>query len=128
MEYLNRYNDTYTFTKTEDGDVLWEGSFEYCRLGWANNYDDAYIAYTADMDTDERLTFGEFTNAVHKEGLEKYRHLVKTDVSKIHMVDPSGGPYIEEGMHLGRFSDEFQNMIVHGFEPIETGFKIITKK
>lgn len=128
MEYLNRYNDTYTFTKTEDGDVLWEGSFEYCRLGWANKYDDAYIAYTADVDTDERLTFGEFTNAVHKEGLEKYRHLVKTDVGKIHMVDPSGGPYIEEGMRLGRFSDEFQNMIVQGFESIETGFKIIIKK
>ena len=45
------------------------------------------------------------------------------------MVDPSGGPYIEEGMHLGRLlGEEFQNMIVHGFENIEGGWKILIKK
>lgn len=31
--YRNRYGDTYTFTKQKDGDVLWEGDFEYIRAG-----------------------------------------------------------------------------------------------
>ena len=34
MEYTNRYGDIYTFTKQEDGNVLWEGSFEWCRFGF----------------------------------------------------------------------------------------------
>ena len=33
MEYRNRYGDVYTFTKQEDGNVLWEGDFNYCRTG-----------------------------------------------------------------------------------------------
>jgi len=33
MEYRNRYGDVYTFTKQEDGNVLWEGKFEYVRTG-----------------------------------------------------------------------------------------------
>lgn len=31
--YLNRYGDTYIFTKLKDGNVLWEGDFEYMRAG-----------------------------------------------------------------------------------------------
>jgi 3D (Asp-Asp-Asp) domain-containing protein len=27
MEYVNRYNDTYTFTLDEDNNILWKGSF-----------------------------------------------------------------------------------------------------
>ena len=30
MEYKNRYGDVYTFTKQEDGSVLWEGDFKHC--------------------------------------------------------------------------------------------------
>ena len=33
MEYANRYGDVFTFTKQEDGNVLWEGPFEYIRVG-----------------------------------------------------------------------------------------------
>lgn len=33
MEYRNRYGDVYTFTKQEDGNVLWEGDFEFMRSG-----------------------------------------------------------------------------------------------
>ena len=33
MEYRNRYGDVYTFTKQEDGNVLWEGDFEFIRSG-----------------------------------------------------------------------------------------------
>tara|TARA_R110001632_G_scaffold225107_1_gene357915 strand:+ start:211 stop:555 length:345 start_codon:yes stop_codon:yes gene_type:complete len=40
MEYRNRYGDTYTFTKQEDGNVLWEGDFQYCRFGVDKDQDD----------------------------------------------------------------------------------------
>ena len=33
MEFRNRYGDVYTFTKQEDGNVLWEGDFNHCRAG-----------------------------------------------------------------------------------------------
>ena len=33
MEFRNRYGDVYTFTKQEDGNVLWEGDFNHCRTG-----------------------------------------------------------------------------------------------
>ncbi len=32
-EYTNRYGDVYTFTKQEDGNVLWEGPFDRVRSG-----------------------------------------------------------------------------------------------
>lgn len=32
-KYTNRYGDIYTFTKQDDGNVLWEGSFEHMRAG-----------------------------------------------------------------------------------------------
>tara|TARA_R110000796_G_scaffold133705_1_gene249335 strand:+ start:48 stop:380 length:333 start_codon:yes stop_codon:yes gene_type:complete len=32
-KYTNRYGDVYTFTKQEDGNVLWEGPFEVIRAG-----------------------------------------------------------------------------------------------
>ena len=33
VNYRNRYGDNYTFTKQKDGNVLWEGDFEYIRAG-----------------------------------------------------------------------------------------------
>lgn len=39
MKYTNRYGDVYTFTKQENGDVLWEGNFEFSRYGFDNNPD-----------------------------------------------------------------------------------------
>ena len=33
VKIRNRYGDQYTFTKQEDGNVLWEGPFEYMRAG-----------------------------------------------------------------------------------------------
>ena len=35
--YKNRYGDEFTFTPTEDGNILWEGNFEYNRLGFSND-------------------------------------------------------------------------------------------
>ncbi len=136
VEYKNRYNDIYTFSKTEDGDVLWKGDFRWCRNAWANDYNKAYEQYL--KDEPNPISFEDFQVEVHNYDKttfepsfigEKYRMLVFSDMTKIHMVDPSGGPYIEEGMHLGRLlGEEFQNMIVNGFENIEGGWKILIKK
>ena len=49
MKYTNRYGDVYTFTKQEDGSVLWEGSFKWCRFGWPNVYKEAYQQYCKDV-------------------------------------------------------------------------------
>ena len=40
VKYKNRYGDVYTFTKQEDGNVLWEGDFEFHRYGKTNNPDE----------------------------------------------------------------------------------------
>jgi hypothetical protein len=34
VEYENRYGDVFTFTKQEDGNILWEGNFKHHRIGF----------------------------------------------------------------------------------------------
>ncbi len=137
VEYTNRYNDAFTFSKTEDGDILFEGEFKWMRCSWPNVYDDAYNAYCADVDTDERMTLGEFKEAVHeydKETFEstplskKYRGLVYSDQSIIDMIDPSGGPYMHAGYDMGMFDESFKGMIAEEFKPVPEGYLIKIKK
>ena len=40
VKYENRYGDVYTFTKQENGDVLWEGNFEHHRIGYDEDIKD----------------------------------------------------------------------------------------
>ena len=134
-KYNNRYGDEYTFTVAENGvDVLWEGEFRHCRLGWPNVYKEAYEAYRKDGGD---MHIEEFKKAVHEYDYEKseytplakqYGKLVYSDTKKISMVDPSGGPYITEGQMLSHIigGDEM-NVIVESFEPVETGYLIKTK-
>ena len=35
--YTNRYGNEFTFTEDPDGNVLWEGDFEYIRLKLKKN-------------------------------------------------------------------------------------------
>ena len=37
--YKNRYGDVFTFTPDEDGNILWEGDFQYCRFGFEESPD-----------------------------------------------------------------------------------------
>jgi len=138
VEYKNRYGDVFTFTKQENGNILWEGEFEHCRFGWPNVYKDAYEKYCADTDSDERMTLGEFKREVHDGSFDdnerwipsqinkQYAKLVYSDTKSICMVDPSGGPYISSGMDMGMFEDEFKGRIVSSFVPVETGYLIQT--
>lgn len=138
--YENRYGDVFTFTKTEDGNILMEGIWKWMRSGWPNVYDDAYKAYCADVDTDERMTMGEFKIAVHKaiydsenkyvsmsEISTKYASLIYSDKNKIDMIDPSGGPYLHAGHDMGTFDKSFDGMIIEEFKSVPEGYKIIIK-
>jgi C1A family cysteine protease len=129
--HTNRYGDKFTFTETEDGNILWEGSFKHCRFAWPNVYDSAYKAYCDD--TEKPITLNKFKKAVHeydKETYEstplskKYRSLVYSDTSIIDMVDPSGGPYLTSEMPANTLIPGMKGKITH-FEPVETGYKIL---
>ena len=82
---------------------------------------------------------GEFEKAVHEAEYDeegkyvkmsdislKYAKLVYSDTKKICMVDPSGGPYVTTKMPANMFIPEMKGNII-GFEPIETGYKIIVE-
>jgi hypothetical protein len=132
--YKNRYGDIYTFTQSDDNNILWEGNFEYCRITMSNDYMKAYKAYLEDnCYSDHCLMFSEFKNAIHeyndikrkyKLGF-KYLNLVEPLTDKSFSVDPSGGPFIALDMPLTSFG--FENHIVKDFERTKTGYKIITK-
>jgi hypothetical protein len=123
--YKNRYGDIYTFTPTSDGNILWEGSFSYTRFAWPNDYTDAYNTYLEQGGT---MPLNEFKKKIHEWDEEKKDYvmdrdlvkLIKSDLSKIDMVDPSGGPYIGTGM-------EWMGKIVVGIKPQESGYLLVTE-
>ena len=138
--YTNRYNDVFTFSKTNDGNILFEGEFKWMRCGWPNVYDQAYMAYCADTDSDERMTVGEFKKEVHEAVYDsegkyvsmsptsiKYAKLVYSDTTKIDMIDPSGGPYLHSGHDMGMFDESFKGMVIDYFKPLPEGYLILIK-
>lgn len=130
--YTNRYGDQFTFTKDEDGNILWEGNFGYCRVGFPNDYTKAYAEYVNDGGL---LSLEEFKVKVHEWDDEnkvhvlgyKYASMVESLKDQLNMVDPSGGPYIARDFPMDLFGDEFKGMIVKDFQWIKTGYKIIVK-
>jgi hypothetical protein len=135
MEWKNRDGDTYTFTLQEDGSILWEGDFKYCRIGYPNVYKEAYQQYRKDGGY---MFIETFIEKVHEQVYEngewvglseiglKYRHLVYSDTKTIDMVDPSGGPCIKVHQQLDWLGEEFKNLCVSTITPIETGYRIGT--
>lgn len=122
MKITNRYGDEFTFTLLEDGNVQWSGEFEYCRFGFPNDYTLAYEAYVNTEGMHDRtLSMSRFKEAVHKQedSCHVYARLVDS-VDEINMVDPSGGPYMTEGM-------EILGKTIYRFERNEEGYLIITK-
>jgi hypothetical protein len=132
--YKNRYGDIFTFTLQDDGNILWEGNFEYCRIGMPNDYTKAYNQYVNDnKHVQSLMSFNQFKDVVHEYDDEthqyiydKYVRMVEPLKDKIGMVDPSGGPYISVGMSLSSFG--FKDLKVKDFETKENGFLIITDK
>lgn len=133
-KYTNRYGDVFTFTEDDSHDILWEGNFQYCRIGMPNDYTKAYNQYLKDNEHNQSLiTFEQFQSVVHDYDDEthtyvydKYVRMIESLNNEIEMVDPSGGCYISRGMSLDFIG--YKNYIVQDFEKIETGYKIITIK
>jgi hypothetical protein len=132
--YKNRYGDIFTFTLQDDGNVLWEGNFKYCRFGMPNDYTKAYNQYVNDnKHVQSLMSFNQFKDVVHEYDDEthqyiydKYVRMVESIKDKISMIDPSGGPYISVGMPLSSFG--FKDLKVKDFEIKENGYLIITDK
>jgi len=133
-EYKNRYGDVFTFTEDENHDILWEGNFEFCRIGMPNDYTRAYEAYLKDNESKQSLmTLTQFKSAVHnyddetlKYDYPQYIQMVDCLRDEIEMIDPSGGPYLARGRSLDSLI--FKKFIIKDFEKIGTGYKIITEK
>jgi hypothetical protein len=127
-EFINRYNDVFTFEYNEKGNIQWSGNFKHCRFGVANVYNDAYNEYKRDGGT---LSMKEFIEEVHyydpetfesSEISKTYRELVYSDWNTIAMVDPSGGPYISKGFDMSFFEMKGK---VNVFIPNEDGYEIV---
>lgn len=140
IKYTNRYKDEFTFTKQEDGNVLWEGDFKNHRIGNSNDYKLAYQNYCKDSSGMgiHPMHIETFKEAIHESVYDEndryvgpssigkqYQNLVKSN-PWISMVDPSGGPCLNEHSKLDKFGEELKGLCVQRFEPIETGYKIIT--
>jgi len=132
--YKNRYGDIFTFTLQDDGNVLWEGNFEYCRFGIPNDYTNAYNQYLNDnKHNKDAMSFNQFKEEVHRWDDEtnqyvydKYVRMVESIEDKIDMVDPSGGCYISSGMSLDFLG--FKGLVVKDFVQKNNGYLIITEK
>lgn len=134
--HTNRYGDEFVFTLLEDGNIQWEGKFEYCRVGFPNDYQSAYQAYLkveSNPPHDHTLSLSEFKEEVHRSVYDEndnylgpceiarvYGPMVKPKTDIVNMVDPSGGPYLNEGM-------EIMGKTIKEFKSIKNGYLIITK-
>ena len=136
ITHKNRYGDVYTFTEDEDGNILWEGPFLYCRNGFPNDYTKAYDAYVNDLDGQQAMNISDFIKEVTRYDSDnggytdigkKYSKEITTLFELITMVDPSGGPYLSSDMAVESISEELTGLVIDRFESVETGWKIFLK-
>jgi len=128
-KYTNRYGDVYTFTPTEEGNVLWQGPFHYCRFGMPNDYTEAYEEYINDGGD---MSLEQFEKEVHNYDADKgeyihykYLQLVTCIENKISMIDPSGGPYMAVGMNSEYAHPDIKDKRIVDFKQVENGYEII---
>ena len=137
MEYKNRYGDVFTFEQLENGNIQWSGDFKHCRFGWPDDYSIAYEKYKEDK-FGEATTLEEFVEELHEQIYDDDMHFIgysltseiygeyvipKTNV--INMVDPSGGPYISQGMDMKVFGLQGR---VKEFISNKDGYEIVIDK
>jgi hypothetical protein len=127
-KYKNRDGDEYTFTLDNEGNILWQGSFQWVRTGSPNDYTNAYNSYRIDggelnFEDFKKLLLDNYHNMAHP--IRKYVSMVEAVLNRIDMVDPSGGPYITVGTNMGLFSDEFKDFIVGDIKRVDDGYKLI---
>lgn len=142
IEYKNRYNDVFTFSKTLDGNILMEGNFEFMRFGHPNVYDEAYYdEYIPNTHFTEIIALEKFIEEIHGEAYNKHKEVMeRTDIAKkyskfvysdetiIDMIDSSGGPYLIKGTDMGKFDKSFEGMIIDQFKQVDNDYLIIIQK
>ena len=123
-KYTNRYGDKFLYTLQEDGNIMWTGKFEYCRIGMPNDYSKAWKYFN---EVYGGLSFEDFKKDVHSYDEEKEAYvfpdvitLITSKTDEINMVDPSGGPYLTSGMKL-------MEKTIKEFKYTENGYLIITE-
>lgn len=138
--YQNRYGDNIVFEHISDNKIRMTGyNPDWMRCAYENDYSEAYEAYKLACDSLEEpdmdllfddpiqnvcraLTFDEFKEEVHKEyfytnqKLRSYVMLVKSNKTDIHMVDPSGGPYVSKFTDLGRYFNDNKTRKINKIE------------
>ncbi len=127
-EYTNRYGDKFTFELNERGNIDWKGNFEYCRYGFPNDYSKAWEVFKEEYGG---LDYEEFVGAIHTYDEETNSYvfadllpLVESKKNVINMVDPSGGPFIKEGMDMKLFG---LKGIVKEFISNKDGYEIVVE-
>lgn len=143
--YINRYGDKITFKELANNKISMSGyDPAYARIGWENDYSDAYEIYCMecmaleepDMNllvedvpvssTLRKLTYPEFAyqvdDAIHDQSkfFNKYGKYIRTDFERYNMIDPSGGPYISIGMNVGRYFEDNKTRIVQEIDILKT--------
>lgn len=127
----NRYGMEHTFTLLENNNILWKGDFKMSRTGASNDYTDAYSRYQEDGGDLPKESFIEKVTEFDSKSMKysdlgrKYMPFVKPDFSKISMVDPSGGPYLEKGMPSEEIHPEVKGKKISEFVRLEDGILII---
>ena len=128
FKYVSRYGDVFTFEQKENGNVQWSGKFEHCRYGMPNDYSLAWEVFQEDYGG---MSYEDFKKNVHAYDEVKKEHVFKdllpliTPMKDIiNMVDPSGGPFITEGMDLKQFGVEG---IVKEFISNKDGYEIVVE-
>jgi hypothetical protein len=106
IEYINRYRDKFTFTKQEDGNVLWEGSFEMIRMGGEPD-DVSFIdpsggPFISKGQMLSHIIGGDDMNVI-VEGFENIDNgfLIRTKENK---VDPNDMSHLEDAKRIGGLS------------------------
>jgi hypothetical protein len=152
--YQNRYGDNILFEKVDDNTVRMSGyNSDWIRYGYDNDYTQAHAAYLADCaaleEPDMRLlvedkneskirpmTIEEFENYyMHKDTdphalknpFREYYKLITSNHDSIHMVDPSGGPYIAKGTNLKYYFNDKKNMVVNNIKFDPSGVLLTVK-
>lgn len=141
IEYKNRHGDKFTFSKTEDENILMEGDFEFMKIGYPNVYCDAYGEYIDNTNPKDRIPLKEFIDEIHREVYNendeyigrseigrKYGELVYSDTDTVDTIDPSGGPYLTRYLDMGSFDNSFKGMIIDQFKSVDEGYLIEIKK
>ena len=105
------------------------GIFEYCRFSMPNDYSKAWEVFKEEYGG---LDYEEFVGAIHTYDEETNSYvfadllpLVESKKDVIDMVDPSGGPFIEEGIDMKLFD---LKGIVKEFKSNKNGYEIIVEK